>query len=45
MLGEKIKKYREDYNEGFVLSPSNKLNEDLFEEVRDEYFELEEEGD
>lgn len=40
-----IDKYREDYNEGFVLSPSNKLNEDLFEEVRDEYFELEEEGD
>ena len=40
-----IDKYREDYNEGFVLSPSNELNEDLFDEVRDEYFDFEKEGD
>lgn len=33
-----IKEYKDDYNRGFVLSPSNELNEDLFDEVRDEYF-------
>ena len=32
-----IKEYKDDYNRGFVLSPSNELNEDLFDEVRDEY--------
>lgn len=32
-----IEKYKKDYNEGFVLSPSDKLDEDLFNEVKKEY--------
>ena len=32
-----IEKYKKDYNEGFVLSPSDELDEDLFNEVKKEY--------
>lgn len=39
-----VEKYKQEYNEGFVLTPSNRLNEKLLKKVKSTYMYLVKEG-